>query len=533
MDMTKKLSAALATAFAAVMIAPAVSQAATIEVNTEADTTVPNGCTTDPACSLRDAVSVADVNADIEDTIVIPAGTYDLTNGELELDAGGNTIVFDGAATRTTTIDAGANSRIFNFINGDIRLEDLTITDGSAPAVTEVGEDFPGDGGGILTIAPSLQLDRVALAGNTAELNGGGLAAPPEDGSATALTINESTVNGNTITGGLLEGLGGGLYVLGDLTVTNSTISGNSVDNPGVSQGGGVVAAIDPVETDGTTLSVLNSTIADNTLGTGGMGAGVSVVNPTPGVVTTVELKNTIVAGNTVAGTEGDCSLLAVPTSDNNLAGDGSCQFTDDGSLQNTDPQLGPLADNDGPTDTRALAAGSPAIDAGTNDGCPPTDQRGVTRPQGVNCDIGAFERVPDPPPPPPAEPSANLAVTLKAKPKKARAGKRVKLTITGSNIGPDAANGTVLQGKLPKSVKKLKGSSGCKLAKKKGKGRRFKCQVGELAAGSKVKLKARARVDAKGHRLRLNARITSPVADPDTKNNKAKKKVKVKRRKR
>jgi len=54
---------------------------------------------------------------------------------------------------------------------------------------------------------------------------------------------------------------------------------------------------------------------------------------------------------------------------------------------------LGPLADNGGPARTHALVEGSSAIDAGSPD-CPPpvTDQRGVARPQGVACDIGAFE---------------------------------------------------------------------------------------------------------------------------------------------
>ena len=54
------------------------------------------------------------------------------------------------------------------------------------------------------------------------------------------------------------------------------------------------------------------------------------------------------------------------------------------------DPRLGPLQDNGGPTPTHALLLGSPAIDASS--ACPATDQRGVTRPQGAGCDIGAFE---------------------------------------------------------------------------------------------------------------------------------------------
>ncbi|MCS7222228.1 MAG: choice-of-anchor Q domain-containing protein [Anaerolineae bacterium] len=78
-----------------------------------------------------------------------------------------------------------------------------------------------------------------------------------------------------------------------------------------------------------------------------------------------------------------------------NLSDDATCAawLTASGDLNHTDPRLGPLQDNGGPTPTHALLPGSPAINAGTNVGCPPTDQRGVPRPQGPRCDIGAFER--------------------------------------------------------------------------------------------------------------------------------------------
>ena len=75
-----------------------------------------------------------------------------------------------------------------------------------------------------------------------------------------------------------------------------------------------------------------------------------------------------------------------------NLSSDASCAFTAVGSMNNTDPKLGPLADNGGPTLTMALLPGSPAIDAGSAVGAPATDQRGVPRPQGAGVDIGAFE---------------------------------------------------------------------------------------------------------------------------------------------
>jgi len=89
-----------------------------------------------------------------------------------------------------------------------------------------------------------------------------------------------------------------------------------------------------------------------------------------------------------------------------NLDSDGSCNLTDPTDLPNSDPLLGPLQDNGGPTPTHALLPGSPAIDAiphadctYDDDGNPATpevplatDQRGVARPQWIGCDIGAFE---------------------------------------------------------------------------------------------------------------------------------------------
>jgi hypothetical protein len=58
----------------------------------------------------------------------------------------------------------------------------------------------------------------------------------------------------------------------------------------------------------------------------------------------------------------------------------------------NTEPLLGPLQNNGGPTMTSALLSNSPAINTADNAACPPTDQRGVPRPQGPACDIGAYE---------------------------------------------------------------------------------------------------------------------------------------------
>lgn len=160
-------------------------------------------------------------------------------------------------------------------------------------------------------------------------------------------------------------------------------------------------------------LSLINCTIAENA-GFGGAGGAtggggyhllylpeppgsVLIVQPAPpdglpgngvgGLAGAGRLFNTLVASNHPVNGQG-----LFTDSGHNLSSDDSCAFTNATSLNNTDPKLGPLADNGGPTLTMALLPGSPAIDAGDPTSATPTDQRGVPRPYGQTADIGAFE---------------------------------------------------------------------------------------------------------------------------------------------
>jgi hypothetical protein len=158
------------------------------------------------------------------------------------------------------------------------------------------------------------------------------------------------------------------------LTLTNSTVSGNNAY-----LGGGI--RLFSLHSD---LTLINSTVSSNTANQSGAGIYTDVR------FGTANLTNTIVADN---GTTTPNCNRALDSLGHNLTDDDSCGFTEPGDLVVADAMLGPLQDNGGPTETHALLAGSAAIGAGSP-ACPPpaTDQRGVDRPQGAACDIGAFE---------------------------------------------------------------------------------------------------------------------------------------------
>jgi hypothetical protein len=112
----------------------------------------------------------------------------------------------------------------------------------------------------------------------------------------------------------------------------------------------------------------------------------------------TLAIQNSIVANNSGANCYG-----AIQSKGYNLSSDNTCKFNNTGDLNNTDPMLGPLQNNGGPTQTMALPSGSPAVDVGNPVGCTDglghllkTDQRGKPRPDAEDtsgCDIGAYER--------------------------------------------------------------------------------------------------------------------------------------------
>lgn len=211
---------------------------------------------------------------------------------------------------------------------------------------------------------------------------GGGIFNVSFGSTYTHIEIYNSLIANNTAATTLSAsgGTGGGLGSSGlnTVLVVNSTISGNHSDDPG----GGIARL------SGGEITLNFVTITNNSASSGG------------GVSGTIgSIKNSIVAGNS-AGANPDCSGTLNSDGYNLIGNTSGTTITGDltGNILNVSAELAPLADNGGNTSTHALLPGSPAIDAG-DCGAVAADQRGVARPQGSACDIGAFELVQNLPP--------------------------------------------------------------------------------------------------------------------------------------
>jgi len=333
----------LATLLTLLLIAAPLA-AATYTVNSLADNT-----NDDAFCTLREAIlaannAPADTNCGAastgDDTIVFGvSGTIPLASQlpDIATSASAGKLTIDGSG-QSVAVSGESSYRVFLVPPGaDLALNELTVENGSAST--------PGTGGCYC---------------------GGGLY---NDGN---VTVTRSTFVNNSATSG------GGLYswIDGTTKIINSTFFGNQAS----SSGGGL--------TDGSsTVAISYSTFTQNSAGVSGGGLAVFTSSTT--------VKASIIASNT----GGDCYISFAPAflaMGANLDDDGSCTGF---SLSHVTPELDPngLQNNGGPTDTVALLPSSIAVDAGADctdlDGnTVTTDQRGVARPQGTACDLGAYE---------------------------------------------------------------------------------------------------------------------------------------------
>ena len=303
--------------------------------------------------------------------------------GALSLNAGtgqvsGTTFLANGAQGglgdgRVASGGEGFGGAIHNV--GDLQIVDSRFSENSARGG---GAATPGRGlGGAISTYAGLAMNKCLLDHNKA-IGGPGTQVGPFGG----------------VTAGT-DGLGGAVYTTSNLKLTNVTLFGNlAIGGPGgisrtqgasgAGEGGGIFVY-------GSTASLTHVTMAHNSA-LGGVTSSTNIGAARGGGInasnSTVAFLNSILSSN-LAGS--NCFGL-ITDAGHNISSDASCHFSAAGSWNNTDPLLGPLADNGGPTPSMALLAGSPAIDAADQAGCPDTDQRGIARPFGATCDIGAFE---------------------------------------------------------------------------------------------------------------------------------------------
>ena len=320
-----------------------------------------NNCmSSQTACkTIGHAISLASSG----NSIMVAAATY-----KENLDIGFSLNVL-GSGAGTPIIDGGGVNRVITVSNANahVSLANLTIRNG-----------FGAAGGGGICNRGTLTVTNSTVSGNTARGmpgKGGGIF------NVGTLTVTNSTVTGNSVSGAFGAGFGGGIENQGTAAVNNSTVSGNSA-----TAGGGGIGNLQG------SVTINNSTVSGNSVHFAGDGGGIAG---------TVTLQNSIVASNSGGNCKG-----GVVSKGYNLSSDNSCNFSNSGDRNNTDPKLGPLQNNGGPTQTMALLPGSPAIDAGNPSGCTDgqghlltTDQRGMPRPDSEDtggCDMGAYERQSD-----------------------------------------------------------------------------------------------------------------------------------------
>jgi hypothetical protein len=399
-------------------------------------------CTAGDVACLIQAINTANANGEAN-TITLEAGTYTLTavdnttDGPNGLPSITSSMTIGGDSTATTVIEGNPNFRMFHVAaTGALTLEQLTVTGAGSDALK---------GGGILNAGGTLTIIQSTIAHNFADA-GGGIS------NSGVLTILNSTIVENHSNGGGGGGIshtdgvvditnsvivgnaaevatGGGLFnrTNGTVTITHSTIASNFADAGGgiINGGGTMTIATSTIVNNGAssgtggivnggTLTVINSTVAKNTT-TNSDGGGIAnfgtltVLNSTVsgnaalgariegsggGILNsgTVQLQNTILALNTAPNGKGPDCFGTVTSLGNNLLGDPTdCTISVQASDLTGDPRLDAFTDDGTPGHGRfPILPDSPAIDAGNDAACLPTDQLG--QPRVGPCDIGAIE---------------------------------------------------------------------------------------------------------------------------------------------
>lgn len=285
---------------------------------------------------------------------------------------------------------------------GTLRILDCSITDNRAGRGVdeEFGGGSGGSGGGIFQDSGTLLIRNSTLSGNfsgdggdattkSAGSGGNGGAIYNEAGMViiqNTTIANNGTGDGGDDMGNIYDGFGGsggGIYNndIGTISLENSTVTGNTVGNtrdPAADKsgsGGGVF-------NNGSTTAVTNSILAENEIGTNGLSP--DLFNG--GASTVIRAGRNLVGDNSTVETE---FPVGSPNANDDFVGN---------SLSPFDPELSPLGDHGGPTETLVPRIGSPVLDSGDNGSVPTEvddmDQRGFDRVVNGTVDIGATERM-------------------------------------------------------------------------------------------------------------------------------------------
>lgn len=431
----------------------------------------------DGQCTLREAITNANTNSETSsgdcaagtdnDTIsfslggTIPLGSTLIISdiAGLSIDGLNQNITLNGNnAIRVLQINPSAN----------LTLKNLTVSNGAASGGGFAGSGI-GGGGGIYNQFGNLTIDRCTFTGNTSKGNGGAIANYGDNTAAIPngnLVITNSTfTNNNASFGGAI------LNSHGKIWSSHLTVVGNSAVTPAcpagffctlsINEGGGISNPfLSGAHLQPDFLNLENSIIAGNQ----------NIIKRTnlPDLTSPSDIHGYVTSGSSnLIGAPNGIFLGLQNGVNNNVVG------IDVNTVLNTI-----LTNNGGPTQTLALLAGSPAIDSALAINCSATDQRGVTRPQGPGCDIGAFE-VPM---------STDLAVSGTVTPSLAVVRDLVTLTINVINMGPANATGVNVIDSLPatglSSITISASQGNCSIPATTGK---VTCALGNLANGGKA----------------------------------------------
>ena len=360
----------LLTTLAALLVTASPAAAATFTVTGTTDVT--GQCDGTTCESIRQALAAAEGTAGA-DTIRVPAGDFQLTQGALTVDSA---VTIVGAGARDTVVHGDSQNRVFDVrAPADATISHLTMRDGHA---TPSGNYF---GGNLTNYGAAVVLDHVRVT------QGHGYSAGGIANRGGTMTIQHSLVdhnfadNGGSDVGGIMNWGGDGPAA--SLTVRDSTVAFNRAQ-----LGGGISTSGNAANT----MRLERVTLAYNY---GGDRADV----PNAGGLSiesgnSVVVAGSIIAGNSTAAGPSNCSAQPIVSEGYNLQDGTDCQLAGTGDRQDTQPQfVGPevaLENAGGETDVLTFGAASPARDIGGT--CSLTDQTDAVRPQGLGCDAGAWE---------------------------------------------------------------------------------------------------------------------------------------------